>query len=215
MGVVNKHYLYRHIRLDKNEPFYIGVGTKQHNDTFKNEYARAYTKNRNSSIWKRIIAKTDYKVEIIYESNDYQECLNKEIEFIKLYGRINLKTGTLANLTDGGEGEINKVISEETKRKMSIAQLNRKDIRIFPEKSKLILKEKALKRLQLGGLHKNSVKTLFKKGHNGTRNLIILNLENGIYYDSIKDAANSLNLDRRYLNYHVNNKINKTKFIKV
>lgn len=23
-----KHYLYRHIRLDKNEPFYIGIGTK-------------------------------------------------------------------------------------------------------------------------------------------------------------------------------------------
>ena len=23
-----KYYLYRHIRLDKNEPFYIGIGTK-------------------------------------------------------------------------------------------------------------------------------------------------------------------------------------------
>ena len=22
------HYLYRHIRVDKNEPFYIGIGTK-------------------------------------------------------------------------------------------------------------------------------------------------------------------------------------------
>lgn len=25
---MGKHYLYRHIRLDKNEPFYIGIGTK-------------------------------------------------------------------------------------------------------------------------------------------------------------------------------------------
>lgn len=24
---MEKHYLYRHIRLDKNEPFYIGIGT--------------------------------------------------------------------------------------------------------------------------------------------------------------------------------------------
>lgn len=23
-----KYYLYRHIRLDKNQPFYIGIGTK-------------------------------------------------------------------------------------------------------------------------------------------------------------------------------------------
>jgi len=25
----NKYYLYRHIRLDSNKPFYIGVGTKK------------------------------------------------------------------------------------------------------------------------------------------------------------------------------------------
>ena len=24
----DKHFLYRHIRLDNNEPFYIGIGTK-------------------------------------------------------------------------------------------------------------------------------------------------------------------------------------------
>jgi hypothetical protein len=23
-----QHYLYRHVRLDNNEPFYIGIGTK-------------------------------------------------------------------------------------------------------------------------------------------------------------------------------------------
>jgi hypothetical protein len=28
------HYLYRHIRLDKNEPFYIGIGTKTQLDLF-------------------------------------------------------------------------------------------------------------------------------------------------------------------------------------
>ena len=30
-------YLYRHIRLDKNEPFYIGIGSNE-----LNNYKRAY-----------------------------------------------------------------------------------------------------------------------------------------------------------------------------
>lgn len=36
-----KYYLYRHIRLDKNEPFYIGIGTK---NKHKYPYFRAKSK---------------------------------------------------------------------------------------------------------------------------------------------------------------------------
>lgn len=44
-----KFYLYRHIRLDKNEPFYIGKGKKGNSfSSFENEYKRAFDlKNRN------------------------------------------------------------------------------------------------------------------------------------------------------------------------
>ena len=42
-----KHYLYRHIRLDKNEPFYIGVGTKCDNiDNLSHKRSKT-TQNRN------------------------------------------------------------------------------------------------------------------------------------------------------------------------
>lgn len=36
------HYLYRHIRLDKNQPFYIGIGTKKDKkySTLFSEYNR-------------------------------------------------------------------------------------------------------------------------------------------------------------------------------
>lgn len=112
------YYIYRHIRLDKNEVFYIGKGTthKRRIDR-QNYYQRAYAKDRNNSIWKRIINKTGYKVEIIYETECEAEAFNKEIEFIKLYGRININTGTLANLTNGGEGETGRIVSEEVKEK--------------------------------------------------------------------------------------------------
>ena len=97
------YYLYRHIRLDKNEPFYIGIG---HTD--KDKYDRAYTKNKRNYFWKNIVNNTDYEVEIVYETSIKDEIFEKEKEFIKLYGRRDLGNGTLVNLTDGGEFSINK-----------------------------------------------------------------------------------------------------------
>lgn len=111
-----KHFVYRHIRIDKNEPFYIGIGT---NNKKNKKYKRSEIYKNRNIIWKQIVAKTRYKIEIIYESNDYNEIIKKEIEFISLYGRINNKTGILANMTDGGEGNLGWVMSNDTKRKIS------------------------------------------------------------------------------------------------
>jgi hypothetical protein len=108
-------YLYRHIRFDKNEPFYIGVGNLHSDDRHK----RAGKQYGRNNLWKKIVNKTDYKIDIMIDDLTYDECLQKEIEFVKLYGRINLGTGTLANLTDGGDGNVAYVPSEETKKKMS------------------------------------------------------------------------------------------------
>jgi NUMOD3 motif len=112
----NKYYLYRHIRLDKNEPFYIGIGTKSNRQhpNIKSEYKRAYEINRKESyIWNNIVSKTEYEIEILFESNDYNFIKEKEKEFIKLYGRINKNSGCLSNMTDGGDGTIGYIPSKE------------------------------------------------------------------------------------------------------
>jgi hypothetical protein len=112
----NKFYLYRHIRLDKNEPFYVGIGSKSNrkHPHHKSEYRRAYETNRKESIiWNIITSKTEHRVEILYESDDYEFIKQKEIEFICLYGRLNKNTGCLANMTDGGDGFIGYVPSKE------------------------------------------------------------------------------------------------------
>lgn len=102
--VICDYYLYRHVRLDKNVPFYIGVGTKK--DTafasYRREYARAFNRLDRNFLWKRIYNSTDIEIEILYESNDYLDILDREKYFIALYKRI-LDGGSLANLTDGGE----------------------------------------------------------------------------------------------------------------
>lgn len=113
------YFLYRHIREDKNEPFYIGIGTVQQQFTsFGKQYARAYTKSNRNSFWKNIVNKSEYSVEIIFESANKELIQNKEIEFIKLYGRKDYGNGTLVNHTDGGEHNEGKIVSEKRKEEL-------------------------------------------------------------------------------------------------
>ena len=91
----NDWIVYRHIRLDKDIPFYIGIGK---------DINRPNNKKDRSNFWKSIISKTEYAVEILFDNLTKEQAIEKEIEFIKLYGRVDLKTGTLCNMTCGGEG---------------------------------------------------------------------------------------------------------------
>jgi hypothetical protein len=109
--------VYRHIRLDKNEPFYIGIGKTEN---------RAYIKRKRNNYWKHIVKSSPYEVQILFDDLTWDEACDKEIEFIKLYGRKDLGTGTLVNMTDGGDGRTNIVVSEETKQKISKSSLGRK-----------------------------------------------------------------------------------------
>jgi hypothetical protein len=104
--------LYRHIRLDNGIPFYIGIGINE---------KRAYQKDkqRRNKMWLNIVNNFGYEVEILYEHENYNIIKQKEKEFIKLYGRINNKTGILANMTDGGDGTIGNVLSNNHKNILS------------------------------------------------------------------------------------------------
>jgi plasmid stability protein len=116
-------YVYRHIRLDTNQPFYIGIA--KNDDT---TYSRAHYKykSKRNKIWLDIINKTSYEVEILFEDLTWEEACQKEIEFITLYGRVDLKTGTLANMTKGGDGMVGVVRSEEYRLQVSERQKNGK-----------------------------------------------------------------------------------------
>lgn len=130
-------YVYRHIRLDKNEPFYIGFSVNKYRPNIKSGGGRS-----RNPLWSSIAAKTKYDVEILFSDLSIDDALKKEIELIKLYGRINMGTGALANLTDGGEGVVN----------------------ICPEKRKKIAASWERKKLDLVGLKFKYVEVLEYKG---------------------------------------------------
>lgn len=109
-------YIYKHIRLDRNEVFYIGKGTNT-----RGNYSRSKSKNRDNSHWHNVVNKHGYKIEIVVENLTEQEANEKEMQYILDYGRIDLSTGTLVNMTAGGDGSIGHKHTEEAKKKMSEA----------------------------------------------------------------------------------------------
>ena len=71
-------YIYRHIRLDKNEPFYIGIGSDS-------DFKRALSSKDRNTHWHNIKTKSNYKIDILLKDLTWEEACNKEKEFIDLY----------------------------------------------------------------------------------------------------------------------------------
>jgi len=220
-------YVYRHIRLDKNEPFYIGIGSDMNNK-------RANEKARRSNIWKKIIDKTDYEIEILFDNITYDEAKLKEIEFIKLYGRIDLGSGTLANLTDGGDGTPNRIFTPEHKRKLSLSQKGRK---VSEEQKEKLRKHRIgksnsyevrrkISKANKGRKNSDELMNLLKDrkgdknpvfGIRGTNNKnfkgFIQVFKNGLYigqYEGIRDCAESLGVTATKVSAVLNGRRNHT-----
>ena len=97
------YYTYAYLREDRT-PYYIGKGKGD----------RIYSKSR------RIKPPKD-KSRIIYLKQNLteEEAFRHEIYMIDVFGRKDLGTGILQNLTNGGDGSSGWVPSEETRKKMS------------------------------------------------------------------------------------------------
>ena len=91
-------YVYKHIRLDTNGIFYIGVGSD-------NYYTRAHSKHSRNKHWLNVVNKVGYKVEIIIDNISFNSALEREIELIFEYGLIS-EGGCLVNYTKGGQGQL-------------------------------------------------------------------------------------------------------------
>lgn len=183
-------YVYMHINAINGEPFYIGKGTK---DRFK-------TKSKRSNFWKNIVNKYGYDIIFLEVNLKEEEAFEKERYWIQKLGRRDLGTGPLVNHSDGGDGPLKRIpwnkgipMSEEAKKKLS----ENKKGNIPWNKNKTGYKN----------VCSNKERYLYGSNPNSK---IVLNLETGIYYDTLKEAAESLSMNRYYLSRLLTeNKISK------
>ena len=169
---MNNYYVYQYLRED-GTPYYIGKG--------KNN--RAYVNNR------RINKPTDpNRIEIVRDQLTEQEAFTLEIDLIALYGRKDLGTGILRNLTNGGEGvsgridavetiqkrvskNIGKKRTPEQRQRMSDAQKNR-PARVYSNEQKSEISKKISnthKGKPKSEEHKQKLSEHFTGKSNGTR----------------------------------------------
>mgnify|MGYP003489713547 CR=1 FL=1 len=202
---MKKGYIYRHIRLDKNEVFYIGYGGFNKLEK-ENTYKRAYSLRDRNKYWYNITNNTQYIIEIMMEELSIDKAIEKEIELISLYGRLDLKKGTLVNMTDGGEGNSNssletrlkisksnkgKVFSDDHKLKLSIER--RKRVTTDETKEKMSESHKG----KTGKKHTQESKDKISNSLSGKvskKRVKIICLNTGEIYNSIIEASNILGI---------------------
>ena len=109
-------YIYLDPRKD-NEPIYVGKGTKESRMTYHlNDCKNPILESKIKKIRKEGLEQIVQKIK---DNISNEDAIELEKNLILKFGRIDLKNGTLCNLTDGGEGAFGRIISEETKILMS------------------------------------------------------------------------------------------------
>lgn len=199
------YYIYRHIRPDKNCPFYIGRGKLYERMI---EPRRAYEVKRRNHLWQGIVDRNggNYEVEILYWSANREHILEKEREFIALYGKIIDGTGTLCNLTDGGDGSLGLKHSEEVLARLSAQRKN------DPKRLALLRSEefKAARRAKMAGKpgpafgskHKPETIELYRRTRTGSLNheaKQVIDNATGTVYGCVGDAATAYGIGRASL----------------
>jgi hypothetical protein len=117
------YYIYVHRRPNTGEVFYVGKGSW----SSKKAYGRSKSLENRNPIWNRIVAKCGGKFdsEVVACFFEESDAFKLEVDLIAWYGRKNIGTGCLSNLTDGGEGAVGRAFSDASlqKRKATIAAM--------------------------------------------------------------------------------------------
>jgi len=214
----NTCYVYAHIRHDTNTPFYIGIGSKTN-------YRRAFEKKGRNLIWRRVVSKTNCSSNILFDGLSWEECCEIEKTLISHFGRIDKKTGTLVNMTDGGDGASGAIFSEERRNKISNALKGKKTSEIHKQKCRNRRQTEETKNkiraLKTGLKASEATRQKMREAHSKIINpsiekisKLVLHTQYGIIYNSVRDAAMSNGVTPSYLSAMLRGRFkNKTNLI--
>jgi NUMOD3 motif len=105
INIIMDYYVYEYLRTD-NTPYYVGKGCK----------SRWKSSDHNVPI-----PPID-RVRFVKTNLEEQQAKDLEIELIAKYGRKDLGTGILRNLTHGGDGSSGRIATKEMKQKIKEAR---------------------------------------------------------------------------------------------
>lgn len=142
----NRFYVYAYLRAD-GTPYYIGKGSGN----------RAYDKGKTVTT-----PRLEDRIVIVKKDLTEERSLEIEMKLIKMYGRKDLGTGVLRNRTDGGDGTLSLLVSEQTRAKMAANKRGKKR----PESFTLMIRA-ANKGRRFSEEHKQKI-SMSKKGCVGT-----------------------------------------------
>ena len=115
-------YVYAYLRQD-GTPYYIGKG----------KGTRAWSIQHSVNL-----PNNKDNIVILKESLDEGDAFLMETNYISLYGRKDIGTGILRNKTNGGDGQSGRIVTEETRQKMSRPAWNKglKGVQVGPNLGK-------------------------------------------------------------------------------
>lgn len=127
-------YVYELRNPVTNLPFYIGVGKENRKSNCSRETQhekdairfrngakiRSANRHKFNTILSIIDEGLNVQINILQKFINEQDAFNEEIRLIDHYGRCDLGTGILTNLTNGGEGCVNPSIESREKRSMTM-----------------------------------------------------------------------------------------------
>lgn len=176
----NNLVLYRHIRLDTNKVFYIGIGQK----------SRANNKSNRNNYWKNINNKAGTEVQILKSNLNIEDAKYFEKMLISYYGKLCNKTGILCNISDGGESAYGAVRSCETKLRISLSKTG------IPQSEETKIK---IGNANRGRITSDEVKMKLSLSNKRTRKIV--NMNTGEIYESVSVASIKLNISKSLI-YH-------------
>lgn len=202
----NDYYVYIHINLETGIPFYIGKGCG----------GRVYDKFKRSDYWKRIVNKYGYDIFLLKDKMSEIDAFDEEKYWIKRIGRLDKGDGPLINMTDGGDGISGYILTESDRLKISLSKIGNKYTLGFKHKVDSIKKRSDMLRgVPRSECVKYKLSIAQKKNidNKSCNKKLILSLNDGIYYDTIKMASRAYGYE--YKNFHYLLKKNKINFIYV